>query len=439
MIESIGTQHVRRRRRSASTAANAYRPLDKIKQNPAHKKRTRVHTRRRKKSASPFKGFSGLGLAGLRVGFSSWLRSLKSPARLFRKGKSAAAAFSAQAGSRAAAGRQGRRTNHFASTFLRLMSPAFTVAAIGLFVLILYCSFAQTGNNGSVFISPREDTKFQVNMASYAGLYPQASESGAFQENDVSPPSDDIPLDLRETFSWLSYTIKKGDSVSKIAAAYGISMDAVIASNGITNVRRLYEGQAIKVPNMDGIPYTVKSGDSLLKISTTMNVPLAAILDANDVQSETITPGAVLFIPGAKMRTEDLKLALGEFFIYPIRGRLTSPFGWRNDPISGVRRYHAALDLAAPIGVPVKAAMDGSVATVGFNGTYGKFIILSHSSGFKTMYAHLSVTSVTEGSSVNQGSKIGEVGNTGYSTGPHLHFAVFKNGSPVNPLDLLSP
>jgi murein DD-endopeptidase MepM/ murein hydrolase activator NlpD len=170
-----------------------------------------------------------------------------------------------------------------------------------------------------------------------------------------------------------------------------------------------------------------------------MNIPLAAILDANDVQSETITPGTVLFIPGARMRTEDLKLALGEFFIYPIRGRLTSPFGWRNDPISGVRRYHAALDLAAPIGTPIKAAMDGRVSTVGFNGTYGKFIIVSHSGGFQTMYAHLSVTSVTQGSPVNQGTKIGEVGNTGYSTGPHLHFAVYKNGRAVDPRDLLSP
>jgi murein DD-endopeptidase MepM/ murein hydrolase activator NlpD len=139
------------------------------------------------------------------------------------------------------------------------------------------------------------------------------------------------------------------------------------------------------------------------------------------------------------MRTEDLKLALGELFVYPIRGRLTSPYGWRNDPISGVRRFHAALDLAASIGTPVKAAMDGKVSTVGFNGTYGKFIILSHNNGFQTMYAHLNVTSVTQGSYINQGSKIGEVGSTGYSTGPHLHFAVFKNGRPVNPNDLLSP
>jgi murein DD-endopeptidase MepM/ murein hydrolase activator NlpD len=74
---------------------------------------------------------------------------------------------------------------------------------------------------------------------------------------------------------------------------------------------------------------------------------------------------------------------------------------------------------------------------VGYNGTYGNYIILSHSGGYQTMYAHLNSVSVRKDAAVNQGSKIGEVGNTGYSTGPHLHFAVFKNGKAVNPLDYL--
>jgi murein DD-endopeptidase MepM/ murein hydrolase activator NlpD len=138
------------------------------------------------------------------------------------------------------------------------------------------------------------------------------------------------------------------------------------------------------------------------------------------------------------MKPEDLKLALGDFFIYPIQGPLTSPFGWRSDPISGVRRFHAALDLAAPTGTRINAAMDGKVATVGLNSVYGRYIILSHSGGFQTMYAHMSLTSVRQGVSVRQGQKIGEVGNTGYSTGPHLHFAVFKNGKAVNPLEFLN-
>jgi murein DD-endopeptidase MepM/ murein hydrolase activator NlpD len=215
-------------------------------------------------------------------------------------------------------------------------------------------------------------------------------------------------------------------------------MDAIIASNGISNARRLREGEQIRIPNMDGIPYTVKKGDSLSRISSAMGAPLETILDANDIQSDTISAGTVLFIPGARMRSEDLKLALGELFIYPVRGRLTSPYGWRLDPISGVRRFHAAMDLAAALGTPIKAAMDGRVSSVGFNSTYGKYIILSHANGYQTLYAHMNLTSVSQGVYVNQGTKIGEVGNTGYSTGPHLHFAIYKNGRAVNPLEFLN-
>jgi murein DD-endopeptidase MepM/ murein hydrolase activator NlpD len=275
----------------------------------------------------------------------------------------------------------------------------------------------------------REDTLLMHDMAAYAGvLHEEAPEEG-----------EDIPLDLMETFAWQSYTVKRGDSVYKIALDHAISMDAIIAGNGLTNARRLYQGQEIRIPNMDGIPYTVRRGDSLLKISAAQGVPLMAILDANDLDSETINPGTVVFIPGAKMKSEDLKLALGELFIYPVRGRLTDSYGWRNDPISGVRRYHAALDLAAPTGTLLIAAMDGRVATVGSNATYGKFIILSHAGGYQTLYAHLSVVSVKQGAWAAQGSKIGEVGSTGYSTGPHLHFAIYKNGRAVNPLDFLHP
>jgi murein DD-endopeptidase MepM/ murein hydrolase activator NlpD len=216
-------------------------------------------------------------------------------------------------------------------------------------------------------------------------------------------------------------------------------MDAIIASNGITNARSLREGETLRIPNMDGIPYVVKSGDSLSKISKSIGVPLEAILDANDIQSDVINAGMTLFIPGARMNKDDLALVLGELFIYPLKGaRLSSPFGWRNDPISGERRHHAAIDLSAPQGTVVWAAMDGKVSALGYNATYGNYIILSHSGGFQTMYAHLHSISVKKGATVSQGTQIGTVGNTGYSTGPHLHFAVYKNSTAVNPLDYLS-
>jgi murein DD-endopeptidase MepM/ murein hydrolase activator NlpD len=285
---------------------------------------------------------------------------------------------------------------------------------------------------------PGPDEEVRRNLASYVGfpaLNAQAENSGG---ETIEMEGGDIPLDLTETFEWTAYQVQKGDSVSQIAAKFALSMDAVIASNDIRNVRRLREGEVLRIPNMDGIPYTIKKGDSLEKIAKSMGVPLEVILDANDIRTDVIQQGGTLFIPGARMAPEALKLALGDLFTYPIRGRVTSQFGWRISPVTGERHFHAALDLAGSIGTPVKAAIDGTVSTVGSNYTFGRYIILSHDNGYQTMYAHLSAVSVKQGERVNQGGKIGEVGNTGLTTGPHLHFAVYKNGRAINPLELMN-
>jgi len=331
--------------------------------------------------------------------------------------------------------------------FGRKRHPSFTVPLIpiaALFLLalgvisILYSQGALSWINRDA-VSTARDNGSQYNLALYAGVNPLEAQSALpFENASVKDTDETIPLDMTETFAWQSYKVKKGDSVSKIAAAFSVSMDAIIASNGISNARSLKEGETLRIPNMDGIPYTVKSGDSLSKISKSMGVPLEAILDANDIQSDVINAGTTLFIPGARMNKDDLALALGELFIYPLKGaRLSSPFGWRNDPISGERRHHAAIDLSAPQGTVVWAAMDGKVSSFGYNATYGNYIILSHAGGYQTMYAHLHTISVKKGEAVSQGTKIGTVGNTGYSTGPHLHFAVYKNSTAVNPLDYL--
>jgi murein DD-endopeptidase MepM/ murein hydrolase activator NlpD len=285
-------------------------------------------------------------------------------------------------------------------------------------------------------LAPAVDDLAQAEMHNYV----LSGQPLSGQPLAVQPPageSDAIPLPMTETFSWTDYTVRRGDSISKIAASFDLSMDAIVASNNIARARALREGEVLRIPNMDGIPVTVRRGDSLGKIGAAHGVPVTAILDANDLDSEQLTEGISLFIPGAKMNGEELRAVIGDLFIYPVRGRLSSPFGWRSDPISGERRYHAAIDLAAGMGTPVKASMDGRVTSVGFNATYGNYIIITHLDGYQTMYAHLSVVSVENSQYVVQGREIGKVGSTGYSTGPHLHFSLYKNSRSLNPLDYL--
>jgi murein DD-endopeptidase MepM/ murein hydrolase activator NlpD len=111
----------------------------------------------------------------------------------------------------------------------------------------------------------------------------------------------------------------------------------------------------------------------------------------------------------------------------------------RKDPINGALSFHSGIDLRANTGTTVMAALDGTVSVTGENWLYGRHIIISHGNGYKTIYAHLNTISVKQGDKVASGRKIGESGNTGHSTGPHLHFGIYdKNNRLVNPLELLN-
>jgi murein DD-endopeptidase MepM/ murein hydrolase activator NlpD len=255
----------------------------------------------------------------------------------------------------------------------------------------------------------------------------------------------EIPLDLTETFSWIEYEVKQGDTISGIASNYSVSSGSIIAFNNITEAWNIRTGAMLKIPNMDGIPYTVSKNDNLSKIALKLGVPQNAILDANNLISDTIKTGEVLFIPGAKMSASDFdrayrKDAFRKMMIFPVSGKLTSGYGWREDPIkpvAGEKRFHRGVDFIGKTGDPIKAAMKGTVQHIDNNPNLGNFIILKHDDGYQTLYAHLSAFTVKVGEAVKQGQEIGKIGNTGYSTGPHLHLEAFRNGNRIDPLDLI--
>jgi murein DD-endopeptidase MepM/ murein hydrolase activator NlpD len=237
---------------------------------------------------------------------------------------------------------------------------------------------------------------------------------------------------------YTSYTVEQGDTIGQIAGNFGLNQDTIFSLNSIRNSRLLQIGQVLKIPNQDGILYKVKSGESLSSIAQKYEVEVASVQTANELFSEKVKAGSSLFLPGAKLNLSDLQEINGDLFIWPVRGYITSRYGYRTSPFGGARQFHTGLDIGAAMGTAVRAGMVGRVSTVGYNETSGNFVVITHHSGYRSLYAHLSVVRVKSGAYVRAGDHIGDVGSTGQSTGPHLHFTVYKNGITVNPVAVMN-
>lgn len=262
-------------------------------------------------------------------------------------------------------------------------------------------------------------------------------ESGNLLDSDNSL---NAARHFTEPVTFQNYTVRSGDTISGIAKKFGLgNISTLISVNDIGNVRQLAAGQKLKIPSIDGVVYSVKSGDSLNSIVSKYNISLEALVDVNELSSEILQKGQQLFIPGVGLDKQTLQNAMGDMFKMPISAkfRWSSPYGSRIDPIAGVKSFHTGVDMACPTGTPIYASMSGKVITAGINRVYGNYVIIDHGNGYQTLYAHMSKIIATKGQWVSQGTRIGLVGSTGYSTGPHLHFTVYKNGKLVNPMSVL--
>lgn len=126
--------------------------------------------------------------------------------------------------------------------------------------------------------------------------------------------------------------------------------------------------------------------------------------------------------------------------VAPVWGRLTSPFGYRVHPFTGYTVFHEGIDISNQVGTPVRCTADGVVSFVGYKDYFGNLVQISHpASGFKTLFGHLNRAAVVEGQGVKRGDVVGFLGNTGRSTGPHLHYEIHKLSEIVNPIDFILP
>jgi murein DD-endopeptidase MepM/ murein hydrolase activator NlpD len=234
-----------------------------------------------------------------------------------------------------------------------------------------------------------------------------------------------------------AYVVKKGDSLFSIAKRFNVSIDTLISTNQMKDASILQIGTVLKVPNMNGIYYRVKKGDSLSSITSRYGVEMNKLVDVNELDSSIIYADQRLFVPGARLSDWERAEALGTLFKYPARGRISSTMGFRIDPFTKKRAFHAGIDISNRVGMPIYASQSGKVIFTGYKGNYGKTVILSHQQGYTTLYGHLDEILVKKGQTVRQGTKIGTLGNTGRSTGPHLHFEIRRYRRVIDPLKAL--
>lgn len=244
-----------------------------------------------------------------------------------------------------------------------------------------------------------------------------------------TPSPEEPPLPYR------TYTVREGDSFASIAAAHDVPLSYLLASNPSKDPDRILPGEVLVLPN-GGVVHTLRPGQTLNDLAATYDVELAS-LEWKGGPAEP-RAGEQVFVPRPTTvpQADALRLGAGQAgrFVWPLRGRISSPFGWRTHPILRERHLHTGLDIAVPEGTPIHAAAAGRVSQVGWSGDYGILIVVDHQGGYSTYYAHLSRTRVEVGQYVEQGQALGLSGNTGLSTGPHLHFEIREGAVPVDPL-----
>jgi murein DD-endopeptidase MepM/ murein hydrolase activator NlpD len=168
----------------------------------------------------------------------------------------------------------------------------------------------------------------------------------------------------------------------------------------------------------------VEKGETLFQISNIYGIPVEKIALANGIKDLShISVGQAIVIPGTVYSN----------IIWPVRGKISSYYGKRRG-----RGFHAGIDIVASKGTPIKAAADGLVIASGKGldgfSKYGRIVILDHGNGVRTIYAHNKKNNVRSGSCIRTGDVLGEVGDSGNATGPHLHFEIRKYGNPLNPI-----
>jgi len=344
------------------------------------------------------------------------------------------------------------KTTAFALLFVLLMSPQHANAGIFSKIGDLFSSDAKaetvesdTNSQNAPILEaklgtdPKSKTNNDpVNISEENDvLVPEVGALGSAADVEDYPEEDEISV----------YVTKKGDTLAKIAKMYNVSVNTIIwANDGIDNKKELKEGTSLLIMPINGVSHTVKKGENLAKIAKKYSADADEIATFNGVTDETLVVGSTIIVPNGELAVPKKTVApkktslLNNLKVFAGNGKGTSRYipgydgasqnGYYRRPVYCIttQGLHGknGIDLGCPIGTAVAAAANGTViaARTGWNGGYGNMIIISHPNGTQTLYGHLSRINVSSGESVSDGQIIGATGNSGKSTGPHLHFEV---------------
>lgn len=273
-----------------------------------------------------------------------------------------------------------------------------------------------------------------------------SAEADGNQDSDVMQATsgslrvstEDIDFPVSDTIS--VYEVKKGDTLATVAKLFNVSKNTIMWANDLKS-QTLTPGDTLVILPMTGIKYVVKNGDTVKSLAKKYKADESDIAKFNGIADDAdLAVGDTLLIPDGEITVaaqppKVQKSGKGKnIVITKILNTysFTAPSGFLIRPIVGGRKSqgihgHNGIDLAAAPGTPVMAAATGRVIVAkmgGYNGGYGNMIVMMHDDGIQTVYAHLRAINVSAGETINQGTQIGELGNTGRSTGPHLHFEV---------------
>ncbi|UCF10646.1 MAG: M23 family metallopeptidase [Candidatus Bipolaricaulota bacterium] len=264
---------------------------------------------------------------------------------------------------------------------------------------------------------------------------------GIVADGDTAPDGGDGEAIASDPYEILEHRVMEEETIEEIALALGVTVEQLRLSNQLTEDQTPRPGETLRVPRT-GFLHRIRSGETLTDIATAYGVTVTELVEINAVLDPArILAGDWLIVPASpdEMAVNvSIALETAVTFEWPLEGEIDSGFGYREHPVLGTFHHHNGIDIDVSEGTSVNAAAAGRVIHVAEDEGLGLVIYLRHADDFHTVYGHLAQSLVAVGDTVGAGQQIALSGNTGISTGPHLHFEIRHSPEfPVDPLKYL--